>query len=240
MRNISEIFIEDQQVLDLVRDVKADRFFDGLQGNGLRLRREGGRLAERARETAPARGEQNSDGHRPASRKPELRYQWGMPNCAERLAEILRYRVFAVSVEDVIETGLQRGSQRSVIAGPKPLHTRCVRFLSHLQNVVALLKVEGVAHNVPALFQSVPIFGARRVLEDFYFRNILAEEPQTKRNAARHLKSPAESFGSVLAIVIIQAEITIDRGHQNASHGQRLREEGFGRDARGDYAARLL
>src|SRR6267143_1527211 len=233
LRNIPEILVEDEHVLDLVRDVKLDRFFDGLQRNRLWAGRESGGLAERARETAPARREQNSDGHRPASRKPELRYQWGMPNCAERLAEILRYRVFAVSVEDVIETGLQRGSQRSVIAGPKPLHTRRVRFLSHLQNVVALLKVEGEAHNVPALFQSVPIFGARRVLEDFYFRNILTEEPQTKRNAARHLKPPAESFGSVLPIIIIEAEITIDRGHQNASHGQRLREEGFGRDAPG-------
>src|SRR6267143_2829217 len=67
LRNIPEILVEDEHVLDPVRDVKPDRFFDGLQRYRLWAGRESGGLAERARETAPARREENSDGHRPAS-----------------------------------------------------------------------------------------------------------------------------------------------------------------------------
>src|SRR6266404_996417 len=134
-----------------------------------------------------------------------------MPNRAERLAEILRYRILAVSAENIVKTGLQRRRQRSVVSRPQLLHARGVRFLSHLQNIVALLQVEGVAHNVPAFFQGIPIFGARRILENFYVRDILAEKPETKRNAARHLKPPAKSRGSILPIIIIQSKILIDR-----------------------------
>src|SRR5713101_2195073 len=100
-----------------------------------------------------------------------------MPDRTDRLAEILSHGILAVSVEDVVEAGLQRRRQRSVVAGPEPLHTRRTRFLSHLQNVVALLQVEGKAHNIPTLFQGISILGARRVLEDFYIRKILAEKP---------------------------------------------------------------
>src|SRR5260370_2472929 len=145
-----------------------------------------------------------------------------MPDRAERLAEILRHGILAVSVEYVVEAGLQRRGQGTVVAGPEPAHPRRPRFLSHLQNVVALLQVEREAHNIPALFQGISIFGARRVLEDFYIRKILTEEPQTKGNAAWHLKTPAESFGSVLPIIIIEPEVPINRYQQTPGHGPRL------------------
>src|SRR5713101_843536 len=148
-----------------------------------------------------------------------------MPDRTDRLAEILSHGILAVSVEDVVEAGLQRRSQRSIVAGPEPFHARRTRFLTHLQNVVALLQVEREAHNIPALFQGISILGARRVLQDFYIRKILAEEPETKGNAAWHLKTPAESFGSVLPIIIIEAEVSIDSGQQHAGHGQRLLNE---------------
>src|SRR5882724_4278863 len=57
LRNVSEILVEDQHVLDSVSDVKADRFFDGFQRNRLWPRRESSSLAERAREATSARGE---------------------------------------------------------------------------------------------------------------------------------------------------------------------------------------
>src|SRR5712691_7744995 len=74
LRNIPEILVENEDVADPVRHVKPERFFDGLERNRLWPWREGGGLAECTRETATARREQNSDGHRPASRKPEFRY----------------------------------------------------------------------------------------------------------------------------------------------------------------------
>ena len=158
-----------------------------------------------------------------------------MPDRSQRLAQILRHRIFAVAAEDVVKAGLQRRRQRAVIAGPKFFYARGVRLLGHSQNVVALLEVEGVAHHVPAFFQGIPIFGARGIFENLDVGNILAQEPQAKGNAPRHLKAPAKSCGSIFAIIVVESKALIDGGKQNAGHGQRLRREGFGRDAPGGF-----
>src|SRR5258708_3990641 len=148
-----------------------------------------------------------------------------MPNRAECFAEILRYRILAVTAENIVKAGLQRRRQRAVVSGPQFLHAGGAGFLGHLQNVVALLQIEGIAHNVPAFFQGIAILGARRVFQNLYVRNILAEKSEAKRNPPRHFKSPAESRGSIFAIIVIQSETLIDRGEQNAGHGQRLRKK---------------
>ena len=149
----------------------------------------------------------------------------------DRLAEALRHGIFTISIEYVVEVGLQGRSQGAIVSGPQPLHSCLVRFLSHPQDVIAFLKIEGKAHNIPALLQGGQVFGPCWVFEDIYFRDILTEEPQAEGNTPRHLKTPAESCRSVLAIIIVEAEILIDRGQQNASHQQRLQNEGLGRDA---------
>jgi len=147
------------------------------------------------------------------------------------LAEILRYGILAVSVEDVVEAGLQRGSQRSVVAGPEPFHTRCVRFLGHLQNMVALLQVEGIAHNVQPFSEHFYILCASGT-RGFLYQEYSGAETASQMKYGAAFETPAEPFGGVLTIVIVEAEISINRSQQNAGHGQRLRLEGFGRDAR--------
>ena len=121
-----------------------------VQRDGLRLRGEGGRLAERAAEAAAARRKKNANRNAPASGQAELRDQRRMLNFIESAAEPLSDGLFAVADKHVVEGGSDGRCQRAVVSGPHLRDACGARLLSHAQDFVGFLEVKGKAHGVPA------------------------------------------------------------------------------------------
>jgi len=189
--------------VDAVGLVKTENTVQGFDRNGFGVRGEGGGLAKGTAETAAPRREQDANRNGPAAGETEFTDERGMLDFVQGSAEKLGQGFFVVGGEDMIENGLDRWSERPVVARPELPDASVTGFTSHVENVVRFFEVEGETDGIPSLAQSRGILGPGRILEDGNAGNVLTEEAETERDAARHAEAPAKIARSVFTEVIV-------------------------------------
>ena len=226
---IAEVLVEHKDEAHAVLRVEAEDAIERIEGDGLRMRGEGGGLAKSAAETAAARRKENANRNGPAAGETEFGDEWRMLDFVEGQAEELGEGLFAVAGEDAIEGRLDGGAEGAVIPCPELANAGGAGFAGHIEDVVGLFEVEGETDRVPTAAEFGGEFGARGIFENRNAGNVLSKEAQAKRNAARHAEAPSEVAGSVFAEIIVEARIAAAGGEKDARHRPLVRNTARGR-----------
>jgi hypothetical protein len=213
---IAKVFVEDEDKVDAVLDVKTQNTIDGIKSDFLGMRGEGRSLTKGAAKTATARRKKDADGKRPTTGEVEFSDERRVLDLVEGGAEELGEFLFTVAGEDVIEVGVDGRSQGAVVPCPELRNASATSFPGHGKNVVGLFEIERKADRVPTKFEEFGIFRPGGILQNGEARKILLEEPETEGDLARHAKPPAEVARSVFAEVIVQASIAATGGEEDA------------------------